>query len=713
MASVLEELILKMSADSAELRSELDKASSRSKKFEKDVSSGFANVAKAAVAVGAAAAAGLSVLAKNAINSADEIGKMAQKTGFSTEALSQLKHATDLAGISFESFTKGLGRSARIVKDAAGGLDSAKRPFEQLDIAIKNTDGTLRSTEAVLGDVADRFSKMANGTAKAALAQEIFGRSGTELIPLLNQGRAGLAEMRAEADKLGLTVSGPAAAAAEQFNDNLTRLGAAFKGVINQGIQPILPLLAQMTDETVRIAKESGVLQTAIDGVIVVFKSLLTGGVLIKGVFEALGNVIGGVTASLTMAAKGEFKSAWETLKSIPSEANVEFQEAATSILDIWMKTEQGFGRTSAAMAQSAEDTFVAVDDKTSKTVAKAVSALATLSQQLNQDVAIFGQSATQVMRYRLEIGDLADEVSQAGPAGEAFARSILPQSAALEKLNEQADSMKEAKSGLENIQNSIAAIFDENLNPLERINQTFDTYRTTLEEIATLEPTLKAEVDATIIAMEQAKQMQLTALEVEGNELRMEDERKALEERFAMLEEFTGLRRETVQNMHNFEKLSGIQQMQTAAQLGSQLFGLLAAHSKKAFQLQKAFGIAKAIINTHVAITEALKLPWPLNIAAAAIVAAKGFAQVQAIRSSQPGGGVTSSSLGGAGGVGGFNTTTPEGREVDNQQARPTQQVHVTINGTAGIFPESSIRALIGRINDSVGDGVAITVST
>tara|TARA_E500000081_G_scaffold74356_1_gene75983 strand:+ start:20597 stop:22771 length:2175 start_codon:yes stop_codon:yes gene_type:complete len=85
----------------------------------------------------------------------------------------------------------------------------------------------------------------------------------------------------------------------------------------------------------------------------------------------------------------------------------------------------------------------------------------------------------------------------------------------------------------------------------------------------------------------------------------------------------------------NDIEALSGEQRVQLAKSIGLELVNVLGQYSEKAFKIAKAAAIAEAIVSTAQGIANALKvLPFPLNLAAAALVAAKGYAQVQQIRS-------------------------------------------------------------------------------
>jgi hypothetical protein len=124
-------------------------------------------------------------------------------------------------------------------------IDEGSDGFKRLGLDPKQ----FTSTEQALKAVADRFAATADGAGKTAVAMDLFGRSGAQLIPLLNQGSAGLREMGDEARRFGIVISSDAAKAAEVFNDNLTRLGAAARGVGVSLANELLPTLTAYTEE--------------------------------------------------------------------------------------------------------------------------------------------------------------------------------------------------------------------------------------------------------------------------------------------------------------------------------------------------------------------------------------------------------------------------------------------------------------------------------
>ena len=139
----------------------------------------------------AVSAAGLGAMVKSSLDSADALAKLSQRVGITVESLSTLIPAADLSGVSAEKFEAGLRKLATRMLEAATGIEEAKRSFAALGIAVQNQDGTLRATDAVLLDLADRFKALPDGAEKTALAVEVFGKSGADLIPFLNAGARG------------------------------------------------------------------------------------------------------------------------------------------------------------------------------------------------------------------------------------------------------------------------------------------------------------------------------------------------------------------------------------------------------------------------------------------------------------------------------------------------------------------------------------------
>ena len=227
---------------------------------------GDAVAAKAGlVGLGAAAASALAFFqARGSIDMLDRLDDLSEKTGIAVEKLSELRFAGEATGTPLEALATGVGRLSKQMAEAAGGNKEAIETFKSLGVEVKNADGSLRSSDAVLGDLADRFKSYEDGAAKAALAQRIFGKSGAEMIPLLNQGRDGIERLRVEAEQLGAIYGGSLAKDAATLNDNLTKLRLASEAAAIAMAGPFITSLVRITDQMIAAKKEAGLLNAAL-----------------------------------------------------------------------------------------------------------------------------------------------------------------------------------------------------------------------------------------------------------------------------------------------------------------------------------------------------------------------------------------------------------------------------------------------------------------
>lgn len=190
--------------------------------------------------------AGFGAMIKGSLDAADKIHKLAIRTGVSTEALSQLEHAANLSGVSFESTAKGLEKMSRSMSEAAAGFGTGKRALEQLGLDAKALKQL--KPERQFEVMADAIAGLTNESDQTRIAMEIFGRAGGELLPMLKAGSAGIQDMRAEADRLGKTLSQDQANAAADAQDAIARLDAATKGLWQSLAVSLGPAIADIAN---------------------------------------------------------------------------------------------------------------------------------------------------------------------------------------------------------------------------------------------------------------------------------------------------------------------------------------------------------------------------------------------------------------------------------------------------------------------------------
>ncbi len=254
-----------LGADTAAFSDGLKKAGSDLEKF----GANFNLIGAAITGALAGAVAGLGVAVAKTIKEADDLGKAAQKFGIPVEQLSAIKFAADLADVSFESLGKGLGKLSKAMLDGAiNPSGEAAKGFKALGISVRDSSGQMKTTEDVFNDVAKKFSTMEDGAAKTALAIKLFGRSGADLIPLLNQGADGIKSLTDRAKALGIVVSGETAAAAEKFNDTLKDIHAASGALYLRIAESLLPSLQAIADLFVSSGQRGSAFQSIIQNLI-------------------------------------------------------------------------------------------------------------------------------------------------------------------------------------------------------------------------------------------------------------------------------------------------------------------------------------------------------------------------------------------------------------------------------------------------------------
>lgn len=273
----------------------------------------------------------------NMINQFDDLSKLSQKIGVPIDDLSRLKYAADLSGVSLDGLSTAFSILSRnMSKSASNAGGHAADAFTQLGVSVKNADGTLRSSTDVFNDVVTKFSGMEDGAQKTALAMQIFGKSGKDLIPLLNSGADGLAALTAEADKFGLTIDANTGKAAEAFNDNLTRLGAIFQGLITKVTAAMLPTFQTLSEAFVAVAKNADTLDFGVSILTTTLKALVTGGIIVGEVFKTIGKTVAAVGTAIGLTAKGEYSTAFEVLKAGVKEVDANFTASADLIKKVW-----------------------------------------------------------------------------------------------------------------------------------------------------------------------------------------------------------------------------------------------------------------------------------------------------------------------------------------------------------------------------------------
>lgn len=233
-------------------------------------------------------AAQLTSFVKSAIDAGDRMQKLSQQTGIATQNIAGLQLA----------FRQGGGSAADMemaVNRLVIGMNKQTDSFKKLNIQSTDTFGAL-------SEISDIFQKLPDGAEKSALANELFGRSGSRLIPILNQGAAGLQSYIELSQKLGTSVTPEVAKQFEKYNDTMDTVSAAMEGLAMQAATALVPALQAVADALIGLF-ESGAVKRGIDGLVTAFQLLAI--VMATKIIGSIAGVIGGVAsmaAGMTVA---------------------------------------------------------------------------------------------------------------------------------------------------------------------------------------------------------------------------------------------------------------------------------------------------------------------------------------------------------------------------------------------------------------------------
>ena len=217
------------------------------------VTAGLGGIAKAAfsmkTAIGLAAGAlGIGFLIKRSMDATDELAKTARAIGLSVTELQRFQYAAELGGVESKALNKAMQKLAINISDVAGGTGEAKDAFERYGISAKNADGSTRSVSDVMGQAATALEGMTNKTDRASFVYDLFGARGAKVINMLQDGKAAMEAMKAEADRLGLVMSGALIQGVEDANDAILRLTSYLGNVFNRVVASLAPIITEATD---------------------------------------------------------------------------------------------------------------------------------------------------------------------------------------------------------------------------------------------------------------------------------------------------------------------------------------------------------------------------------------------------------------------------------------------------------------------------------
>lgn len=250
----------------------------------------LAAVGASMAAVGVAVTEGTKALVNGATATAefgDSISKNAQRVGMDTTSWQRWNYVMQLAGTSMEQSQAGFKTLTNSLDDAINGGKGALEKFKAIGLTLDDLKG--KSREEVFGMVIENLQGMTDDAKKAAAANDLLGKAGVNLMPLLNQSAEETHKLMEETEKYGMVLSDDAIDASVKYKDSMTRMDNTIQGVKNNLMTQFLPGITQVMDGISGMA-------AGIDGA---DKDIAAGVDNIVGVFEGLIPVIQGTIETL------------------------------------------------------------------------------------------------------------------------------------------------------------------------------------------------------------------------------------------------------------------------------------------------------------------------------------------------------------------------------------------------------------------------------
>lgn len=281
-------------------------------------------------------------------DAADSTSEAAEAAGLATVEYAKLSKAMELGAAEGAD----IGTAMRGLNAAIAGNNAA---LQSLGIATTDATGKMRSGYDVTLDVAQAFSRMDDETQKAALAQDLFGRSGAAMLPMLNKGREGIIALGSSA----VTASAKLEQAGGQWEENMSGLLGLFNQLRNSIAEEVLPRLNDVLEWAVKfgpslvpVLSVVGSVAGVIGGVLnLALKSVLTSLSLVMAAFQVLGKFIGSAGAAIALAASGDFKGAYQAIGKGAFDMVADVKAASAQLVALWGNEEAAAEKHGKAMA--------------------------------------------------------------------------------------------------------------------------------------------------------------------------------------------------------------------------------------------------------------------------------------------------------------------------------------------------------------------------
>ena len=288
----------------------------------------------------------LALIGKKSFDFLDVIGKIASRTGATTDLIQAFQLSAIQSGASIETANKALQKFAKMIGEGRKGLKTYTDIFDRYNVALLDAGGNERTFNEVLKDTMTGMMKSQNVFLRNADLALLFGRAGQELTSTIMMGGEALDDFIEKNKTLGLIIETEAIKNTEKFNDRLSRIGFAFRVLRDSITTAFLPVLDDFADKFEKTLAETNIRdfgkELTITFITSFSKILVATDVFINGVSNSFGSfasIIKGIQVQfLKLNAIGQelafslsfgLSGSLERAKELTDQANLLFQELA------------------------------------------------------------------------------------------------------------------------------------------------------------------------------------------------------------------------------------------------------------------------------------------------------------------------------------------------------------------------------------------------
>lgn len=215
----------------------------------------LSKIAKTGLKIGAgivagtgAAIGGLMAITGKSAEATDRIDKMSQKIGLSRQGFQEFDFIMSQSGMSVDQLQMGFKTLVTQVDQAVKGTGKGAESFKKLGISVTDTNGKVKDQETIFKESLIALQNMEAGSEKAKLANDLFGRSGAEMMPLLNSTSGSIEEMTKQAHDLGLVLSDEAVDAGVVYTDTMDQMKRSLGAAATQIGTTLMPIVQNSAD---------------------------------------------------------------------------------------------------------------------------------------------------------------------------------------------------------------------------------------------------------------------------------------------------------------------------------------------------------------------------------------------------------------------------------------------------------------------------------